>query len=128
MDNNNLYFKEKIKVEIWEGDPFGNVCCKPNIGVGSDYSAEEIRNMLISKSNIVKMLEKELGNFIDIERNIVKLNRFDLPEYVRQTIIDEGYDSLPFIFINDKKILSGKFPSYDEFRSLLKPYLESIHK
>lgn len=128
MDNNNLYFKEKIKVEIWEGDPFGNVCCKPNIGVGSDYSAEEIRNMLIDRSNTIKMLTKELGNFIDIERNIVKLNRFDLPEYVRQTIIDEGYDSLPFIFIKGKKVLTGKFPSYDEFRSLLKPYLESIHK
>ncbi len=128
MRKNNIYLKGQIKVEIWEGDPFGNVCCKPNIEVSGDNPAEQIRNMLISKSNIVKMLEKELGNFIDIERNIVKLNRFDLPEYVRQTIIDEGYDSLPFIFINDKKILSGKFPSYDEFRSILKPYLESIHK
>jgi len=78
MDNNNLYFKEKIKVETWEGDPFGNVCCKPNIGVGSDYSAEEMRAMLIDRSNT--------------------------------------------------KVLTGKFPSYDEFRSLLKSYLESIHK
>ena len=128
MRKNNIYLKGQIKVEIWEGDPFGNVCCKPNIEVSGDNPAEQIRNMLISRSNIIKMLEKELGNFIDIERNIVKLNRFDLPEHVRQAIIEEGYDSLPFIFINDKKILSGKFPSYDEFRSLLKPYLESIHK
>jgi len=74
------------------------------------------------------MLERELGNFIEIERNIVKLNRFDLPEHVRQTIIDEGYNSLPFIFINGNKVLSDKFPSYDEFKSLLKPYIESIYK
>lgn len=128
MRKNNIYLKGQIKVEIWEGDPFRNVCCKPNIEVSGDNPAEQIRNMLISRNNIIKMLEKELGNFIDIERNIVKLNRFDLPEHVRQAIIEEGYDSLPFIFINEKKILSGKFPSYDEFRSLLKPYLESIHK
>ena len=128
MDKNNTYIKGKIKVEIWEGDPFGNVCCKPNIEVSGDNSAEQIRNMLIDRRNTIKMLEKELGNFIDIERNIVRQDRFDLPEYFKQAIIEEGYDSLPFIFINDKKILSGKFPSYDEFRSLLKPYLESIHK
>jgi len=128
MSKNNIYVRRKIKVEIWEGDPFGNVCCKPNIEVSGDNSAEQIRNMLISRSNIVKMLEKELGNFIDIERNIVRQDRFDLPEHVRKAIIEEGYDSLPFIFINDKKILSGKFPPYNEFKSLLKPYLRVYKK
>ncbi|GAG64037.1 unnamed protein product [marine sediment metagenome] len=128
MSKNNIYIRRKIKVEIWEGDPFGTVCCKPNIGAHKNNSAKQIRNMLIDRRNTIKMLEKELGNFIEIERNTVKLDKFDLPEYFKQAIIEEGYDSLPFIFINDKKIISGKFPSYDEFRSLLKPYLESIHK
>ena len=128
MDKNNTYIKGKIKVEIWEGDPLGNVCCKLNIGVNKSNSAKQIRDMLIHRSNTLKMLEKELGNFIDIERNIVRQDRFDLPEHVRKAIIEEGYDFLPFIFINDKKILSGKFPSYDEFKSLLKPYLRVYKK
>jgi len=128
MRKNNTYIKGKIKVEIWEGDPLGNVCCKPNIGVNKSNSAKQIRDMLIHRSNTLKMLEKELGNFIDIERNIVRQDRFDLPEHVRKAIIEEGYDSLPFIFINDKKILSGKFPPYNEFKSLLKPYLRVYKK
>jgi len=40
MNKNNTFIKGKIIVEIWEGDPIGNVCCKPNIGVSKDNSAE----------------------------------------------------------------------------------------
>jgi hypothetical protein len=64
MRENSIYLKGQIKVEIWEGDPFGNVCCRPDLGVRKDNSAEKVRDMLILRSNIVKMLEKELENFV----------------------------------------------------------------
>jgi hypothetical protein len=43
--------KDKIKVEIFEGDPFGGACCGPGPQVSSLEAVEKLRQMLTERKS-----------------------------------------------------------------------------
>ena len=115
--------KSKIKIEIFEGDPFGSACCGPGPLVSSPETVKKLRQMLIERNQIAEKLYKEFKDVIQVEREIISQKRTDYPEYVRKLML-EG-KPLPYVFINGKAVANGKFPTYEEFITLLKPYLKN---
>lgn len=113
--------KSKIRVEIFEGDPFGSACCGPP-RIDSPEAVEKLRQTLTERYQTVEKLSKEFKDAIQIERDIISQKRWDYPEYVRQLMSDNK--PLPYTFINGEAVAIGKFPTYDEFVTLLKPHLE----
>ena len=116
--------KSKIKVEIFEGDPFGSACCGPGPRVSSLEAIEKLRHMLTERNQIVEKLSKEFRDMIQIEREIISQKRWDYPEYVRRLIFDGK--PLPYVFINGEVVAIGKFPTHEEFVTLVKPHLEDV--
>lgn len=116
--------KSKVKIEIFEGDPFGSACCGPGPRISSLEAAEKLRQMLTERNQIVEKLSKEFKDAVQVEREIISQKRWDYPEYVRR-LMSEG-KSLPYIFLNGEAIAVGKFPTYEEFVTLLKPHLEDV--
>lgn len=112
----------KVKIEIWEGDPFTG-CCGP--GKSSESSVENLRVMLTERSDMVARLEKEFGSKVKIERDTAGIHRGlgTYPEHVREFLMEKGRESLPCVFIDGKVVFVGKFPSYEEFRDLIKNYV-----
>jgi len=110
--------KSKIKIEIFEGDPFGSACCGPGPRIGSPEAVERLRQMLTERSQIVEKLSREFKDEAQIKREIISQKRWDYPEYVRKLMFDGK--PLPYIFINGEASVIGKFPSYEEFAALLK--------
>jgi len=113
--------KSKIRVEIYEGDPFGSACCGPGPRITSLEAAEELRQMLAEREQVVGKLSTEFRDRVQVEREILSQKRHDYPDYVRRLMLDNK--PLPYIIINGEAVLIGKFPSYEEFVTLLKPYL-----
>ncbi|MGQ9461219.1 MAG: hypothetical protein ACUVRA_08340 [Candidatus Bathyarchaeaceae archaeon] len=109
--------KGKLKIEIYEGDPFGGACCGPP-RISSPEAAEKLRNMLTERSQIVKRLQNEFKDKVDVKRDIISAKRWDYPGYVMKLRIDNK--PLPYIFLNGEAVVIGKFPSYEEFVALLK--------
>jgi len=116
--------KSKIRIEIYEGDPFGSACCGPGPRVRSLEAVEKLRQMLTERGQIVEKLSKEFKGVIQIERDIISQKRWDYPEYVRRLMFNGK--PLPYIFLNGEAVSIGKFPSYEEFITLLKPHLEDM--
>ena len=116
--------ESKIKVEIYEGDPFGSTCCGPGPRISSLEAVEKLRQMLTERSQTVEKLSKEFKDTIQIEREIISQKRWDYPEHVRRLMFDSK--PLPYIFINSKAVIIGKFPTYEEFLTLLKPHIEGV--
>ena len=116
--------KSKIKIEIYEGDPFGSACCGPGPLVNSIAAVEKLRKMLTERNETVNRLSVEYKDSITIKREIVSQKRWDYPEYVRRLVF-EG-KPLPYVFMNEEPILIGKFPSYEEFAALLKARLQNL--
>jgi len=116
--------KGRIKVEIFEGDPFGSACCGPGTRISSPEAMERLRRMLTERSQTVEKLSKEFKDVIEVEREIISPKRWDYPEYVRRLTFDGK--PLPYIFINGQAVAVGKFPTYEEFVTLLKPHLENV--
>jgi hypothetical protein len=114
--------KSKIKIEIYEGDPFSSACCGPGPLVTSMAAVEKLRKMLTERNETVRRLSEEYKDTITIKREIVSQKRWDYPEYVRRLIFESK--PLPYIFMNEEPILIGKFPSYEEFAALLKARLQ----
>jgi hypothetical protein len=114
--------KSKIKIEIYEGDPFSSACCGPGPLVASMAAVEKLRKMLTERNETVRRLSEEYQDTITIKREIVSQKRWDYPEYVRRLIFES--EPLPYIFMNEEPILIGKFPSYEEFAALLKARLQ----
>jgi hypothetical protein len=114
--------KSKIKLEIYEGDPFGSTCCGPGPRIASLEAAEKLRQMLIERNQTVEKLSKEFREVVQIERTMVTTKRWDYPDYVRK--LDHQGKPLPYIFIDGQAVLTGKFPTYEEFVKMLKPYIE----
>ncbi len=114
--------KSKVKLEIFEGDPFGSACCGPGPRITSVEAAEKLRQMLMERGKIVERLSEELKDKVQVEREIISSKRWDYPEYVRKLMSDNK--PLPYIFINGEPVAIGRFPSYEEFVTLLKPRLE----
>jgi len=117
----NKMEKRKIKLEIYEGDPFGSTCCGPGPQITSLEAAEKFRQMLTQRNETVEKLSKEFREVVEIERTIVTPKRWDYPDYVRK--LDHEDKPLPYIFINGEAVLTGKFPTYEEFVALLKSRL-----
>jgi len=115
--------KSRVKIEIYEGDPFGSACCGPGPRISSLEAVEKLRQMLTERGQIVEKLSKEFRDSIQIEREIISSKRWDYPDYVRKLISDGK--PLPYIFINGEAVAIGKFPTYEEFVTLLKPYLKA---
>jgi len=114
--------KSKIRLEIYEGDPFGSACCGPGPQITSLEAAEKLRQMLIERNQTVERLSVEFRNVVTVEREVISQKRHDYPDYVRKMIFEDK--TLPYIFINGEAVAVGRFPSYEEFVTLLKQRLE----
>jgi glutaredoxin len=115
--------KSKIRIEIYEGDPFGSTCCGPGTRVTSLAAVEKLRSMLEERSEIVKRLSQEYKDNVTIKRDTISQKRWDYPEYVMKLMLDSK--PVPYIFINGEPVMVGKFPSYEEFATLLKARLRN---
>jgi hypothetical protein len=117
--------KSKIEIEIYEGDPFGSSCCGPEPLASSPEAVKKLRQMLlIERNQIVEKLSKEFKDMIQVKREIISQKRTDYPDFVRKLEFDGK--PLPFFFINGKAVVISKFPSYEEFMTLIKPHLENV--
>lgn len=113
--------KSKVKLEIYEGDPFGSTCCGPGPRITSAEAAEKFRQMLTERNQTVEKLSREFRDVVEVVREIISQKRWDYPEYVRK-LESEG-KPLPYVFINGEPVAIGKFPTYGEFVVLLSPLL-----
>jgi hypothetical protein len=118
--------KSKIRIEIYEGDPFGSTCCGPGTRVTSLAAVEKLRRMLEERSEIVKKLSQEYKDNVTIKRDTINQRRWDYPEYVMKLMLDSK--PVPYIFIDGEPVIVGKFPSYEEFTTLLKAHLRDEPK
>lgn len=114
--------KGKLKIEIYVGDPFAGACCGPRIT--SSQAVEKLRKMLTERSQILERLRNEFRDKVDVEREIISAKRWDYPEYVRRLMVNNK--PLPYIFLNGEAVAIGKFPSYEEFVTLLKSRYSDI--
>ena len=118
--------KVKVRVEIYEDDPFGSTCCGPGPRVTSVAAVEKLRKMLEERSDIVTKLSEEYKNSATIKRDTINQKRSDYPQYVTKLMIDSK--PTPYIFINGDPVIVGKFPSYEELATLLKARLRNEQK
>jgi len=116
----------KIRLEIYEDDPFGSTCCGPGPRVTSSAAVEKLRRMLEERSEIVKKLLEEYKNNVIIKRDTLNQKRSDYPKYVMKLMLDSK--PVPYIFIDEEPVIVGKFPSYEEFTTLLKAHLRNEQK
>ena len=114
--------KGKIRLEIYEGDPFGSMCCGPGPQITSLEAAEKLRQMLIERNRTVEKLSMEFRDVVKVEREVISQKRHDYPDYVTKMILEDK--PLPYIFINGETAVIGRFPSYEEFVTLLEKRLE----
>jgi len=118
--------KVKVKLEIYEDDPFGSTCCGPGPRVTSFAAVERLRRMLEERSETAKKLSEEYKDSVTVKRDTINQKRWDYPEYVVKLISDSK--PTPYIFIDGEPIVVGKFPSYEEFTTLLKAHLRDEQK
>jgi len=109
--------KDKIRIEIYEGDPFGGACCGPGPRVTSLAAVEKLRKMLEERSEIVKKLSEKYKDRVTVKRDTISQKRTDYPEYVVRLMSDDK--PVPYVFINEELVVIGKFPSCEEFAALL---------
>jgi len=114
--------KDKVRVEIYEGDPFTG-CCGP--GIASKNSIEGLRKMLIERNKTVKAIREEFKEKIEIERQIVSSRkRYDMyPPHVSKLLLSRT--PVPFILINGLLVSEGTFPSLEDFRQLIRRHLKN---
>ncbi len=115
--------KVRIKLEIYEDDPFGSTCCGPGPRVTSLAAVEKLRKMLEERSEIVKKLSEEYKDSVTISRDFISQKRGDYPEYVMKLVLDSK--PTPYIYVEGEPVIIGKFPAYEEFTALLKAHLKS---
>jgi hypothetical protein len=117
--------QEKVKVEIYEGDPFTG-CCGP--GIASKDSIERTRKMLTERNEAVKRLREEFKEQIEIESEIAtSRRRYDTyPPYVHKLLSARA--QVPFILINGQLVSEGTFPSLEDFRQLIKEHINRLHQ
>jgi len=118
--------KVKVKLEIYEDDPFGSTCCGPGPRVTSLGAVEKLRRTLEERSEIVKKLSEDYKDSVTIKRDTINQKRWDYPEYVMKLMLNSK--PLPYIFIDEEPVMVGKFPSYEEFITLLKARLRNEQK
>ena len=118
--------KVKVRLEIYEDDPFGSTCCGAGPRVASLAAVEKLRRMLEERSEIVKKLSEEYKDNVTIKRDTLNQKRSDYPVYVMKLMLDSKL--APYIFIDGESAIVGKFPSYEEFTTLLKASLRNEHR
>ena len=118
--------KVKVRLEIYEDDPFGSTCCGTGPRVTSLEAVEKLRRMLEERGEIAKKLSEEYKDSVTIKRDTINQKRWDYPEYVMKLMIDSK--PTPYIFIDGEPVVVGKFPSYEEFTTLLKAHLRDEQK
>ncbi len=118
--------KSKIRIEIYEEDPFGSTCCGPGPRVTSLAVVEKLRKMLEERSQIVKKLLEEYKDDVTIKRDTINQKRGDYPDYVVKLMLDSK--PAPYIFIDGEPVIVGKFPSYEELTTLLTASLTNEQK
>jgi hypothetical protein len=118
--------KVKLRLEIYEDDPFGSTCCGPGPRVTSLAAVEKLRRMLEERSEIVKRLSEEYKDNVTIRRDTINQKRWDYPEYVMKLMSDSK--PTPYVFIDGEPVTVGKFPSYEEFTTLLKARMKNEQK
>jgi hypothetical protein len=118
--------KVKLRLEIYEDDPFGSTCCGPGPRVTSLAAVEKLRRMLEERSEMVKKLSEEYKDNVTIRRDAINQKRLDYPEYVMKLMLDSK--PAPYVFIDGEPVIVGKFPSYEEFATLLKGRLRNERK
>jgi hypothetical protein len=111
----------KIRIEIYESDPFSGGCCGP--GGGSIQAAMRLMKMLNERAEIVANLQKEFKD-VEITREIVnQLKKLDYyPEHARQYIASST--PLPFVLINGQLAVVGTFPTLEELRKIINERLK----
>ncbi len=112
----------KVRVEIYEGDPFSGGCCGP--GVGSVEAATKLRKMLTERDDTATRLRTEFKGSIEITREVVGARKSldNYPVHAREFISANA--SLPFVLVNEKLAVKGRFPSYEEFKRLIIEHLK----
>jgi hypothetical protein len=118
--------KGKIKLEIYEDDPFGSTCCGPGPRLTSPAAVEKLRGMLEERSEIAKKLSEDYKDSVTVKRETINQKRSDYPECVMKLMIDSK--PTPYVFIDGELVVVGKFPSYEEFTTLLKAHLRDEQK
>lgn len=113
--------KSKIRLEIFEGDPFGSACCGPGPRVSSVEAAEKLRQMLLERNQAVERLTKEFKDTVEVHRDTISAKRWDYPEYALKLLSESK--PLPYVFINGEATVVGRFPAYEEFVTLLRSRL-----
>jgi len=114
--------KAKANLEIYEDDPFGSTCCGPGSRITSLVAVEKLRKRLEERSEITRRLSEEYKNSIIVKRDTINQKRWDCPKYVTKLMLDSK--PTPYVFLNGEPIAIGKFPSYEEFTTLLKTHLK----
>lgn len=117
--------KAKLKVEIYEGDPFTG-CCGP--GIASTAAIEKLRKMLTERYETVKALKEEFKEQLEIERGIISSRRlYDMyPPHICKLLM--AGTRVPFIVINGQLVLEGVFPSLEDFRKLISDHIKNLHQ
>jgi len=118
--------KAKVKIEIYEGDPFKG-CCGP--GISSVATVEGLRKMLMEGNETVKTLREEFKEEkVEIMREIVSSRRrYDMYSPHVCKLLMAG-TRVPFIVINGQLVLEGVFPSLNDFRQLISEHIKSLHQ
>ncbi len=114
--------RTKLKLEIYEDDPFGSTCCGPGPRIASPAAVEELRKRLEERSEITKKLSEENKDSVTVTRDTINQKRSDYPEYVTKLMLDSK--PTPYVFIDGNPVVIGKFPSYEEFTALLKTHMQ----
>ncbi|MGB9854552.1 MAG: hypothetical protein ACPLRY_07100 [Candidatus Bathyarchaeales archaeon] len=111
----------KVRIEIYDSDPFLGGCCSP--GGGSIQAAMRLMKMLNERAEIVAKLQKEFKN-VEITREIVNpLKQLEhYPEYARPYIASNT--PLPFVLINGQLAVVGTFPTLEEFIKIINEHLK----
>lgn len=118
--------KNKLRLEIYEDDPFGSTCCGPGPRVTSLAAVEKLRKTLEERSEIAQKLAEEYKDSVTVKRDTINQKRWDYPEHVMKLITENK--PTPYVFIDGEPVVVGKFPSYEELAALLKASLRNDHK
>ncbi len=116
----------RIRIEVYEDDPFGSSCCGSNFSTNSLGAVDKIRQMLTERFQIIEKISKEFKDAIQVEREIVSPKRWNYPQHVKSLMFDNK--SLPYVFINGEAVSVGKFPTYEEFATLISSYVKSARR
>jgi hypothetical protein len=114
--------QKKVKVEIYEEDPFTG-CCGP--GIASKDSIERTRKMLTERNEAVKRLREEFKEQIEIESEIAtSRRRYDTyPPHAQKFL--SARTQVPFILLDGQLVSEGAFPTLEELRRIIEEHIKS---